>query len=157
MIENKLIYFPPTGSKEWYKGLSNNKVAWRIIELKRTKWEDNEDNTQEAALTHAAHSSLMLLLTDIQTLLENNCPQDINTFKITDKTFGEISLSWYGPVLELDIDVEADGKVSYLICWTGDADRNNWHSGESIDSSSLVPALKLYTEYKELEKFHEIT
>lgn len=140
-----LIYFPDPGSDEWYQGMNNNKIAWKIIELRRRSGQGSNDRTTEAALTYAATVTLTHLLTGIQSQLEGKCSQDITSFEITDKTMGEISLSWYGDVFELDLDVTADGGVDYLLCWTGDKCRTNWVSTEGSAVCDFLDVLKGYT------------
>jgi hypothetical protein len=115
-------------------------IHWRISQLHHCRWEDNNDPSQESAPTYAAFTKYKSLLETLAPLLMSWCPQDISDLKIIDKTYGSISLQWYGPVFELDLDIEADGKVNLLLCRTG-SDRDTWISAEDVTLERVVRAL----------------
>ena len=116
-------------------------INWKISQLKRTIWEENDDPANESGLTFAAHNEMTRVLDAIHLLLQENCPQDINNFKITDKSMGEISFSWYGDLFELDIDITDVGKTNFLICKPG-ADREDWVSADEASIEQIVNAMR---------------
>src|SRR5581483_4449086 len=121
---------------------TKNDIDWQFIELKRTKWEGNDDPTREHPLTFAAHSKTMELLDGLWMHMVAFPPgQDVKEFRINDKTDGEISLEWHGPLFELDVDISADGKISFLLC-RPQSDRQDWISMSDASVDEVLEALE---------------
>lgn len=114
-----------------------SKISWKLTQIARTKWPSNLDYTVEHPITFRASMALNELLDGMSPILHACCPQDIEDLNVVDKTNGEISLQWHGPVFELDIDVEASGKVSFLLCPTGSTE-DRWISRESVEVKELL-------------------
>ena len=119
---------------------SQEEIHWKLSRIRHGRWEENDDPTQESCLTFQASVKLSTLIEVLEHYLVRWCPQDIGSFKIVDKSYGEISLQWYGLVLELDIDIEDDGKLSFLLSRTGTL-RETWISEEDTTVDSLIVGL----------------
>lgn len=113
--------------------MTKNDIDWQIIKLRRMQWEDNTDPMLESAPSFAVWDKCMEMLSFLHSFLLEWCPQDISTFKISDKSYGEVSFQWYGKVFELDLDVSTNGEISFLLCETGKPKRQQ----VSVENSTL--------------------
>lgn len=116
-------------------------ISWKLGQIRHGKWEENDDPTKESALTYTASIKLSQLMSELIDLLAAWCPQSISNFKIVDKSYGEISLQWYGSSIELDIDIEDNGRLNFLLSRPGTT-RESWISEEDTTVENLILALK---------------
>lgn len=122
------------------------RVSWCISQLRRCRWQENEDPSREQPLTYAAHKRTLKTLSVIETFFDGHrLTQDIEDFKVAEKDLGKIWLQWYGPVFELDLDIDADGSLGVLLCPSG-AETDRWFALTDTSDERLIESLKVFHE-----------